>query len=237
MKKTALFITCLVDLLRPEIGWATVKLLQNVGADLVIPEGQTCCGQPAYNSGQRRAAQKLAKRHIVLLEGYDEIVIPSASCAGMMKIHYPLLFADKPKWQNRASVMAAKIMELTQYLDGRLDGNETVNLSVCHHDSCSALREMKVQKSPRALLRQKCGHDVGESTDSQACCGFGGAFSVKFPEISHKMALAKLASFQVSGAKLVTSCDFGCLLHLQGTAEKAGVDLEFKHIAEVLAGD
>lgn len=230
----ALFVTCLVDLLRPEIGLAALKLVQATGARIVAPRRQTCCGQPAFNGGDPETARKLALHHMELFQKYDRIIVPSASCAGMMKIQYPQLFAKDPKQAKRAQGFAHKIYELTQYLALKKgEAKKDREKRVCHHDSCSALREMRITQEPRALMQAK-GLSVAEAADPYSCCGFGGTFSSKFPEIAHKMACEKLAALEASGASFVSSCDYGCLLHLQGTAEKLGKTLTFRHVAELL---
>ncbi|MCX8506841.1 MAG: (Fe-S)-binding protein [Alphaproteobacteria bacterium] len=259
-KKVGLFITCLVDLLRPSVGMASLKLLENaqqngLNFSVLVPKQQLCCGQPAYNGGDRLAAQKMARTTLALFESFDYVVIPSGSCAGMIKCHYPLLLADDPKWGERAEKLAARVYELTQFLHDLCDAPKTSAESnhdkdlgkIAYHCSCSSLREMKVKDQPVALLQQYVGKDAGIAVetlpDFATCCGFGGLFSVKFPDISAAMADAKIAECQAMGADLLVACDLGCLLHLGGrmgrTAETRDIPgtkpIEVRHIAEILA--
>lgn len=237
-RRVALFVTCLADLFRPQVGFASLELLRRAGCDIWVPESQTCCGQPAYNSGDYDAARPVAERVIAMLEPADYVVVPSGSCAGMICEHYPKLVGEA--WRDRALALAAKTHELTAFLAeiapprDRTPGDTPG--AVAYHDSCAGLRELGVREQPRALLRDLCGIDVKELEQRDVCCGFGGTFCAKMPAISAKMADDKLRAAQATGAGTVTGGDLGCLLSLAGRASRLGLDLEFRHVAELLAG-
>jgi L-lactate dehydrogenase complex protein LldE len=235
--RVALFVTCLVDLVRPSVGFAAVKLLEQTGCDVHVPT-QTCCGQPAWNSGADRHAADLARAVIAAFEPYDYVVAPSGSCAGMIKRHYPEVFAGDTEWLPRARALAAKTHELVSFLVNTR-GIESVaarcHARACYHDSCSSLREIGVKREPRALLSSVEGLSLAEIAEPEVCCGFGGLFSVKYPAISERMADDKIADAQSTGAALLLGGDLGCLLHLKGRMQKHGVTMEVRHIAEVLA--
>ncbi len=235
----ALFATCLVDLFRPSVGLAAAKLLETGGAHVALPRGQTCCGQPAYNSGDRAAARGIAKRTIKTLEPYRHVVAPSGSCAGMVKKHYPELFEDDPRWLAKAKALAAKTHELTAFLadvlkvksvDARYDG------VAAYHDSCSCLREMGVRGQPRALLGSVDGLAVRDLPSAETCCGLGGTFSVKYPEVSGRMGRDKAGEAMATGADTLIAADLGCLLHLSGLLHRDGAAMKVYHVAEILAG-
>jgi L-lactate dehydrogenase complex protein LldE len=237
--RVALFVTCLVDLYRPVVGFAAVKLLEDAGCRVEVPSGQTCCGQPAYNSGDRATAADLARRTVALLEGYDHIVVPSGSCGGMIGHHYPELLADDPQWAPRALALKHRTWELMQFLvdvrgmnrvDARLDG------TVTYHDSCSGLRELGVKDQPRRLLASVQGLSLTELPGAETCCGFGGTFCVKYPEISDKMVTDKAADVTATGADLLLAGDLGCLLNMAGKLSRLGSGVAVRHVAEVLAG-
>lgn len=236
--RVGLFVTCLVDLMRPQVGFAAVKLLEQAGCTVEVPPSQTCCGQPAFNAGADAHAADIARQVIDTFEPYDYVVVPSGSCAGMIKLHYPEALAGDAAYERRARALAAKTYELVQFLV-KLRGLERVEArcaaKAAYHDSCSCLRELSVKNEPRQLLGTVEGFSLAELADAQVCCGFGGLFSVKYPEISERMADDKLADVQKTGATLVLSADLGCLLHLAGRAERTGKDLRFRHVAEVLA--
>jgi len=234
-----LFVTCLVDLFRPSIGFAAIKLLQDAGADVEVPESQTCCGQPAYNSGDRADAKAIAKAVIESFERFDYVVAPSGSCAGMLKLHYPTLLADDPAFAERAHALGEKSFELTSFLVEVL-GADHVTASfggnVTYHDSCSSLRELKVRDAPRRLLASVDGLALTEMEETEVCCGFGGAFSVKYPDISNAIGEAKARNAIQSGADCLLAGDLGCLLHIAGKLSRDGSEVECRHVAEVLAG-
>jgi L-lactate dehydrogenase complex protein LldE len=236
--RVGLFVTCLVDLVRPQIGFAAVKLLEAAGCDVEVPSSQTCCGQPAWNAGADAHGKDIARAMIAAFEGFDHVVAPSGSCAGMIKRHYPEMFESDPAWLPRARALAQKTHELMSFLvkvrgmtgvDAKFEGR------VCYHDSCSSLREMGVKAEPRALLATVDGLTLDELTDPQVCCGFGGLFSVKYPEISERMADDKIADACATGADTLIGGDLGCLLHLKGRMARAGKALRVRHAAEVLA--
>lgn len=235
--RVALVVTCLADLFRPEVGFAAAKLLEEAGCDVVVP-AQTCCGQPAYNAGDTRDAAALARKMIVACEAYDNVVVPSGSCAGMIRVHYPDLLKDDRAFAARARALAEKTHELMAFVaEQRGPATRTPCARICaYHDSCSSLRELKAGGAARALLASVPGLETRDIPDTEVCCGFGGFFSVKFPEISARMADDKIANAQATGADMVVSADLGCLLHLAGRMARTGVRLEVRHAAEVLAG-
>lgn len=237
--KVGLFVTCLVDLVRPGIGFAALKLLESAGCEVVVPPSQTCCGQPGYNSGAREVSKALARKVLAEFRDCDYVVAPSGSCSGQVKVHYVEdLFAHEPE---RADFerLAAKWYELSDFLvnvlhvegvPGRFDGTLT------YHDSCSGLRELGVKAQPRALLAQ-AGATVVEMPDAEKCCGFGGTFSVKLGDISTRMAANKCASVQASGAKVLAGGDLGCLLNIEGRLRREGDhETRVMHFAEIIAG-
>ncbi len=234
-----LFVTCLVDLFRPSVGFATVKLLERAGCRVAVPAAQTCCGQPAYNSGDRATAADVARRTIAAFEGFDHVVAPSGSCAGMLHKHYPELLADDPAWADRARAFAAKCQELTSFLVDVLafDGVESQYDGVCaYHDSCSSLREMKVREQPRKLMAGVAGAELRDLPSAEACCGFGGTFCIKYPEVSGFMAAEKTREIVESGADTLIAGDMGCLLNLAGKLHREGRAIRAYHVAELLAG-
>ena len=234
-----LFVTCLVDLFRPSIGFAAIKLLQDAGATVEVPDSQTCCGQPAYNSGDRADAKAIARAVIESFERFDYVVAPSGSCAGMLKLHYPTLLADDPAFAERARALGEKSFELTSFLVEVL-GADSVTArfggNVTYHDSCSSLRELKVHDAPRRLLASVDGLALTEMEETEVCCGFGGAFSVKYPDISNAIGEAKARNAIKSGADCLLAGDLGCLLHIAGKLSRDGSGVECRHVAEVLAG-
>jgi L-lactate dehydrogenase complex protein LldE len=228
-----------VDLFRPIIGFAAIKLLEAGGARVEVPSAQTCCGQPAYNSGGRPDAAAIARCVVDTFERFDFVVAPSGSCAGMLRVHYPRLLSDDPKFAERAEALAAKSYELTSFLVGVL-GLTEVDASfpgrVTYHDSCSSLREMHVREAPRRLLESVRGLSLVELGEGEVCCGFGGAFSVKYPDISTAILDAKLRDIAGTGAETVLAGDLGCLIQIAGRLAREQSDIEVRHVAEVLAG-
>lgn len=238
MTRVGLFVTCLADLVRPQVGFAAVKLLEAAGCTVSVPRAQTCCGQPAWNAGDDKNAAALARAVIDAFEEFDYVVAPSGSCAGMLRSHYPNVLKDDPVYAARARALAAKSHELISFLvnergmkkvAARYDGK------VCYHDSCSSLREMGVKSEPRELLASVEGLTLEELRDPGTCCGFGGLFSVKYPEISGRLADDKIADAVKSGADTLVGADLGCLLHLAGRMKRQGNDIRVRHVAEVLA--
>ena len=239
-KKVGLFVTCLVDLVRPQVGFAAGKLLEQAGCEVQVPANQTGCGQPAWNAGDNRNAAAIARNVIDAFEGFDYVVAPSGSCAGMLRRHYPDVLKDDTRYAARAKAMAGRSHELMSFLVN-ICGMKAVEArcakQVCIHDSCSSLREMGVQAEPRSLLSSVDGLELRELTDPEICCGFGGLFSVKYPDISERMADDKLADAMATGASMLVGGDLGCLLHLAGRARRKGLALEVRHAAEILADE
>lgn len=236
--RVGLFVTCLVDLFRPSVGFAAVKLLETAGCRVEVPV-QTCCGQPAYNSGDRRDAADIARQVVAAFEGFDFVVAPSGSCAGMIRAHYPGLLRDEPRWAQRADRLAEKTFELMAFLvDVR--GMERVDAhfagAVTYHDSCAGLRELGVKAQPRRLLDTVDGLELRELTDAEVCCGFGGTFCVKYPAISNKMVADKAKHVGDTGAGTLLAGDLGCLMNMAGKLQREGRQVRARHVAEVLAG-
>jgi L-lactate dehydrogenase complex protein LldE len=237
--RVALLVTCLVDLFRPSVGFAAVKLLEAAGCTVIVPRAQTCCGQPAYNSGDKADAKAIARQVIEAFAGFDYVVAPSGSCAGMVKVHYPELFADEPATLAKSEELAARTWELVSFLVDVRDVRSVsarCAKSVTYHDSCSGLRELGVKAQPRELLASVEGIDLKELPGAETCCGFGGTFAVKYPEISTKMASDKATDIAATGADCVLAGDLGCLLQIAGRLSRAGSAIEARHVAEVLAG-
>ena len=238
-KWVGLFVTCLVDLFRPSVGFAAVKLLEDAGCTVEAPATQTCCGQPAHNSGDRRNSRAIARQVIETFEKFDAVVAPSGSCAGMIKHHYPELFPGDATWRPRAEALAGKTFELVSFLTDEL-GVETVAAafdgSVTYHDSCAGLRELGVREQPRRLLSSVRGLQLKELPGAEICCGFGGTFCVKYPEISTRMVSDKTSDIADTGAGTLLAGDLGCLLNMAGRLTREGRSVEARHVAEVLAG-
>jgi L-lactate dehydrogenase complex protein LldE len=237
--RVALFVTCLVDLHRPSVGFAAIKLLEAAGCQVEVPREQTCCGQPAYNSGDRATAAGIARGIIEAFSGYDYVVVPSGSCGGMLSSHMPHLFDDDPNMKARAEALAAKTHELVSFLvDVR--GLSQVSASypgrVTYHDSCAGLRELGIKSQPRELLASVEGLNLVEMKEPEICCGFGGTFCVKYPEISTRMVSDKTADIAATGAETLLAGDLGCLLNMAGRLSREGSKIQVRHIAEVLAG-
>jgi L-lactate dehydrogenase complex protein LldE len=238
--RVALFVTCLVDLFRPSVGFAAVKLLEDAGCAVEVPPGQTCCGQPAFNSCDRATTEALARGLIEEFAGYDYVVAPSGSCAGMLRVHLPELFDDDPAMKERAAELASRCHELVSFLVdvmGVRDVGARLAATATYHDSCSGLRELKVKRQPRQLLASVEGLELVEMAESEVCCGFGGTFCVKYPEISTRMVSDKLENIEASGAELVLAGDLGCLMNIAGRLKRTGSGVQARHVAEVLAGD
>ncbi len=242
--RVGLFVTCLVDLYRPSVGFAAVKLLEEAGCTVEVPSLQTCCGQPAYNSGDTEDATELARRTVMLFERFDYVVVPSGSCGGMIREHYAQLLAKDPDWGPRARRLGARTWELVAFLydvrgmervDAKYDG------AVTYHDSCSGLRELGVKHQPRAMLGTVAGLKLTELPGAEVCCGFGGTFCVKYPEISDQMVETKANDILATGADTLLAGDMGCLLNMAGKLkrmhnERGARPTKVRHVAEVLAG-
>jgi L-lactate dehydrogenase complex protein LldE len=238
--RVGLFATCLVDLYRPSVGFAAATLIEAAGCDVEVPPLQTCCGQPAYNSGDRKTAIALARQVIAAFEPFDYVVLPSGSCGGMIKTHYPKLLADDPHWQPRAEAIAAKTHELVSFLadvrgmktvPGRFAGKAT------YHDSCSGLRELGIKDQPRKLLASVAGLSLVEMADSEICCGFGGTFSIKYGDVSNAIVQKKADNIAGARPDLLLAGDLGCLMNMAGKLKRQGSSIAVRHVAEVLAGD
>lgn len=234
-----LFVTCLVDLFRPSVGFAAARLIEEAGCDVFVPRGQTCCGQPAYNSGDAATAKDLARLTLAAFETCDYVVAPSGSCAGMLKVHVPELLKDEPEAE-AARRFGERVFELTSFLvderklafvPGRYEG------SVTYHDSCSGLRELGIKGQPRALLAKVPGLTLNELHESETCCGFGGLFAVKFPEISNAIVERKSSNAEQADAGLLLGGDLGCLMNIAGKLSRSGSRVVCRHVAEVLAGE
>ncbi len=237
-ERVALFVTCLVDLFRPTVGFAAIKLLEQAGCDVEVPQAQTCCGQPAYNTGARGSAKAIARQVIDAFADFDYVVAPSGSCAGMIRVHYPELFADDPSLRARAEELAARTWELVSFLvdvRGLREVDATWRRIATYHDACSGLRELGVRDQPRRLLASVQGLELRELAGTEVCCGFGGTFCVKYPEISDKMVGDKIADIAATGAEAVLSGDLCCLFNIAGKLSRQGRAVEVRHIAEVLA--
>lgn len=238
--RVALYVTCLVDLMRPSIGFASLRLLEAAGCEVVVPEGQTCCGQPAWSAGNRGAAIDLAKKAIAELESFDYVVIPSGSCADHVRNVYPEMFADDAVWGPRAQALAGRTFELTSFLVDVLHFDKPLAEfagTVTYHDSCKGLRGLGIKRQPRELLGTLHQLSLQEMPDAEECCGFGGAFSVRFGDVSTQIVDRKCESIAKVGAAAVVGGDLGCLLNIEGRLRRRGDETtRVLHIAEVLAG-
>ena len=237
--RVALFVTCLVDLFRPTVGFAAVKLLEDAGCTVEVPRRQTCCGQPAYNSGDRADSKAIALQVFDAFAGYDYVVAPSGSCAGMLRVHYPELFADDSENLPRARELAERSWELVSFLVDVCGMQAVVanwQRTITYHDACSGLRELGVKLQPRQLLASVAGLELMELPGAEVCCGFGGTFCIKYPEISDKMVSDKATDIAATGVEAVLAGDLGCLLNMAGKLYRQGRHVEVRHVAEVLAG-
>ncbi|MDT8343391.1 MAG: (Fe-S)-binding protein [Thermohalobaculum sp.] len=237
--RTALLVTCLVDTMRPSVGFASAKLLEDAGCEVHVPP-QTCCGQPNYNSGDRAGAKALARGMIAAMEGYDFVVVPSGSCAATVIKDYPQIFAGDPVWEGRAQSLAGRTHEIVSFLT-RVMAVETVAArcegTATYHDSCSGLRSLGIKDEPRRLLGSVEGLTLSEMAEPEVCCGFGGTFCVKYPDISNKMVSNKTADIAATGADLLLAGDLGCLMNMAGKLSREGRAVKARHVVEVLAGD
>jgi L-lactate dehydrogenase complex protein LldE len=238
-KRVGLLATCLIDTFRPNAGFAAVRLLEQAGFSVEVPV-QGCCGQPNFNGGDESGARQMALHTMQTFAAFDYVVVPSCSCAAMIRVHYTELFSDDAEVAARATTLADKTWELTSFLVD-VAGVDAIDASldatVVLHDSCSGLRELGVRAQPRALLGGVTGLQLKELANPEVCCGFGGTFCVKYPDISARIAEKKLADIQAVGAcDAVVSTDLGCLMHLGGSLHREGSEIRVLHIAEVLAG-
>lgn len=237
--RVGLFVTCLVDLFRPNVGYAAAKLIEATGCDVESPIAQACCGRPAYSSGDHADARASAEASITAFEHYDYVVAPSGACAGMLRKHYPTLFAGDPAWQVRASAFSAKVRELAAFLvemGGVGVPPSSRARTATYHDSCSGLRDLGVRAQPRELLASVEGLTLIEMPEADACCGFGDGLCAKFPGASGAIASRKTANIEASGAEMLLAGDLGCLMALAGRLRREGLAVEVRHVAEVLAG-
>lgn len=236
--RVGLLVTCLVDFMRPSVGFATVKLLESAGCRVEVPETQTCCGQPAFNSGERKSAAALARQVIEVFEDFDYVVVPSGSCAGQVR-KYGELFAGEPPWHERAEALASRTYELTGFLVDVLKWqgiDASFPRAFTYHDACSGLRELGIREQPRALLGQVDGAELREMEEREICCGFGGTFCVRYPEISTRLVDDKCERVCRTGAPVLLGGDLGCLMNIAGRLHRRGEPVRVYHVAEVLAG-
>lgn len=236
--KVSLFITCLVDQFFPEVGMGVVGVLRKVGVDVDFPAEQTCCGQPAFNSGFNHEARPLAKRFIEIFENSEYVVAPSGSCTSMVRVFYPELFKEEPEWRERAESLASRTYEFTEFLVNVLkveDVGAAYRGKVALHQSCHLLRELNVRTEPQCLLRSVKGIELVDLERAEACCGFGGLFSIKYSHISGSILQDKIDSVEKSGADVVVASDVGCLMHIAGGLSRQAMAAKTMHIAELLA--
>jgi len=237
--KASLFITCLVDNLFPQVGESMVRVLRKLGVEVYFPEDQTCCGQPAFNSGFHRDARMVAKRFLTVFDKEDcAIVCPSGSCTSMVKVFYKELFKDDGRSLQVAERLSSRTYEFSEFLVRVLqveDVGASYNGKVTYHDSCHLLRELRIKDEPRRLIKSVKGVDFIEMNLHDACCGFGGTFSVKFPEVSISILDEKIRSIVESGADTVVSTDMGCLMHIGGVISRRKIPVKVMHLAELLA--
>ena len=237
--RVALFVTCLVDLHRPTVGFAAIHLLRQAGCTVEVPRAQTCCGQPAYNAGDRASARDIGRGILDAFDGYDYVVVPSGSCGGMLRWHLPGLFDDDPNARGRARALGDRCYELVSFLVDVM-GMDRVAASypgtVTYHDGCAGLRELGVKAQPRALLGTVEGLSLAEMQAPETCCGFGGTFCVKYPDISVRMVADKCQDIAATGAGTLLAGDLGCLLNIAGRLRREGSPVKVRHVAEVLAG-
>ncbi|PSL16279.1 L-lactate dehydrogenase complex protein LldE [Marinobacterium halophilum] len=235
--KVGLFVTCLADMFRPEVAFATVKLLEQAGCEVDVPSAQTCCGQPAFNSGDNHNSRMIARQTIAAFDGYRYVVGPSGSCIGMLH-HYPELFDDGDPWKARAEELKARAFEITSFLVDELNFSgihSTFTGKITYHDSCSGLRELGIKQQPRQLLSEVEGVTLSEMQEAETCCGFGGTFCVKYPEISNRMVSNKTGFAADSGAEMLVGGDLGCLLNMAGKLKREGREMQVRHVVELLA--
>ena len=235
--KAALFATCIVDQLYPQVGVSVVRVLRRLGVDLSFPADQTCCGQPLYNSGFTHEARQLARRVLTSFSGAQYVVVPSGSCSAMIKVFYQDLFHDDPATLQQVQQLAPRVYEFSQFLVDVLEVQEMEpghTGSVTYHPSCHLLREMEVRDQPRKLLNSVGGLDLKDLPQAEVCCGFGGTFAIKYPHISEEMLADKIDSVRASGAETLVSCDMGCLMQIEGGLSRRGSPIKVRHLAQML---
>ncbi len=237
--RVGLFVTCLIDAMRPSIGFAAIQLLEEAGCTVEVPQAQTCCGQPAFNSGDTRRAASLARQVVEVFEPYDYVVVPSGSCGGMIRRHYPEALADDPAWRGRAEALGAKTHEITTFLTdvrGYRPKGRALRRTATYHDGCAGLRELDVFGQPRKLLAAVDGLEMRKLEGNDACCGFGGTFCVKYPAISNAIVEEKAVAIERTGADLLLAGELGCLMNMAGKLSRRGSAVRCFHTIEVLAG-
>jgi L-lactate dehydrogenase complex protein LldE len=238
MHNVSLFVTCIVDQLFPNVGMAMADVLERAGCRLSFPPDQTCCGQPAFNSGYRDEARQVARHFLDVFSTAEYVVVPSGSCTSMITHHYEELFANEPARLQQALDLESRVWEFSQFLTDVLNVDDLgarMKAVATYHDSCHALRELRIKDGPRRLLANVDGLELREMDRAEECCGFGGTFSVKFPEVSGGMARTKIDSIMRTGADVVVSIDSSCLMQLEGALRRQGVPVRAMHLAEVLA--
>lgn len=236
--RVGFFVTCIVDAMRPNIGFASLKVLRDAGCEVEVPQVQTCCGQPAFNSGDDASARRIAQQVIAAFEPYDYIVVPSGSCASMIRSHYGALFAEAQDWQTRQQAVSSKTWEILSFLRDVMDyaPAATYTGTATYHDSCSGLRDLGVHDQPRALLGNVDGLSLVPLDGNNECCGFGGTFCVKYPELSTAIVTDKTSKIRATGADTLLGGDLGCLMNMAGKLSREGSDMRVFHTIEVLAG-
>ena len=235
--KASLFVTCIIAQLYPQAGVSAVNVLRRLGVEVDFPMDQTCCGQPLYNAGFAKQSRKLAKRVLESFKESEYVVVPSGSCAAMMKVFFPDLFRDDPTLSNQAEALAGKVYEFSQFLNDVVGVDQAVGSqagTVTYHPSCHLLREMDVKDQPLAVLGRVQGLRVEELPNAETCCGFGGSFAIKFPHISEGMLGDKISNIEATGAETVVSCDMGCLMNIEGALTRKGSSIKVRHLAEIL---
>ncbi len=237
-KRVSLFVTCIIDQLFPKVGMAMVDVLERIGYSIDFPEQQTCCGQPAFNSGYREEAAQVARHFLDTFRDAEYVVIPSGSCTSMITHHYEELFAGDPEYLAAARALSPRVWEFSKFLleVARVeDVGARMDAVVTFHDSCHGLRELQIKDGPRRLLSRVRGLELREMDPSDECCGFGGTFSVKFAELSGAMGRTKMEAILRTGAEAVVGIDSSCLMHIDGVIKKNKIPLQTMHIADVLA--
>jgi len=233
----SIFITCLVDQLYPEVGQSMVNILRKLGVNLDFPKEQTCCGQPAFNSGYHREAKDMARRYMKIFKGNNYIIVPSGSCGAMIRVFYNQLFQDEPDVLSELEELSSRVFEFSEFLvqilgitdvDGKLNGDVT------YHDCCHLRRELGIISQPRDLIKSVKGINFVELNQSDVCCGFGGTFAIKYPDISGAILDQKIRNIKNSGADILVANDTSCLMHMRGSFSRLGLDIEAMHIAEFL---
>ncbi len=235
--KASLFVTCIADMMYADVGKSVVQVLRRSGVDLDFPEGQTCCGQPAFSSGYYKETAIVAKKMIEVFEKSEKVVIPSGSCAAMIHHGYPILFENDPKWKKRAEEFVAKSYEFSQFIVdilGITDVGATFNKKVTYHSSCHMTRILGVEEQPKILLKNVKGIDFIELPYAFDCCGFGGTFSMKMADISSAIVDEKVDNIIATGADVLVGSDLTCLMNIGGRLSRRGVPMQVMHLAQVL---